>query len=221
MTEKSKNNEPNFDPLEERKDILKNHIRTKKNSKPGKKQADKSASQQGGVSANKIAEKEEVRNLNKTLDQLDEKINIFRDSINRKLDEIRKYLKDFGEEENKENAFSNLIQNFEKIRKNVRDFDKKIYEISNNLSPKEEIIIQKRNKVINNWVSTNEELEIIFDDYDKGFDFFTGNLQKLHSIEFEVNEKTKIIKNRAQEKIKHNKFIIPCILFQWEKLCAG
>lgn len=154
----------------------------------------------------KIAEKEELRNLNKTLDQLDEKINVFRDSINRKLDEFKINLKEFGEEENKENAFYNLIQDFEKIRINVREFDNKIYEISNNIKPKEDIIIQKRNRVINNWVSINEELESVFDYYYKGFDFFKGNLEKLYSLEKEINEKTRIIKNRAQEKIKHNKF---------------
>ena len=57
MTEKSKNNEINFDPIAERKDILKSHIRTKKGSKSERKQADKSASQQAGGSANIIAEK--------------------------------------------------------------------------------------------------------------------------------------------------------------------
>lgn len=154
----------------------------------------------------KIAEKEELRNLNKTLDLLDEKINIFRDSINRKLDEFKITLKEYGEKENKENAFYILIQDFEKIRINVKEFDNKIYEISNNITPKEKIIIQKRNGVINNWVSINEELEIVFDYYNKGFDFFKENLENLHSIEREVNDKTNIIKNRAQEKIKQNKF---------------
>ncbi len=154
----------------------------------------------------KIAEKEELRNLNKTLDQLDEKINIFRDSINRKLDEFKINLKEYGEEENKENAFYILIQDFEKIRINVKEFDNKIYEISNNITPKENIIIQKRNGVINNWVSINEELKSVFDYYNKGFDFFKENLENLHSIEREVNDKTDIIKNRAQEKIKGNKF---------------
>ena len=57
MTEKSKNNEPNFDPIAERKDILKGHIRTKKGSLPERKQADKSASQQADKSADKTAEK--------------------------------------------------------------------------------------------------------------------------------------------------------------------
>ena len=154
----------------------------------------------------KIAEKEELRNLNKTLDQLDEKINIFRDSINRKLDEFKINLKEFGEEENKENAFYILIQDFKKIRINVKEFDNKIYEISNNITPKENIIIQKRNGVINNWVSINEELKSVFDYYNKGFDFFKENLENLHSIEREVNDKTNIIKNRAQEKIERNKF---------------
>ena len=154
----------------------------------------------------KIAEKEELRNLNKTLDQLDEKINIFRDSINRKLDEFKINLKEYGEEENKENAFYILIQDFEKIRINVKEFDNKIYEISNNITPKENIMIQKRNGVINNWVSINEELKSVFDYYNKGFDFFKENLENLHSIEREVNDKTNIIKNRAQEKIKGNKF---------------
>ena len=154
----------------------------------------------------KIAEKEELRNLNNTLDQLDEKINIFRDSINRKLDEFKITLKEFGEEKNKEKGFYILIQEFEKIRINVRDFDNKIYEISNNITPKEKIIIQKRNRVINNWVSINEELKNVFDYYNKGFDFFKENLENLHSKEREVNDKTNIIKNRAQEKIKQNKF---------------
>ncbi|MFX1340589.1 MAG: hypothetical protein ACFFDK_18410, partial [Promethearchaeota archaeon] len=135
----------------------------------------------------KIAEKEELRNLNRTLDQLDEKIFNFSESISRKIDEFKNILREFNENEYQDSGFTDLIKEFDKIRTNTFEFDKKIYEISQKIISKDEFITEKRKKVINNWVSINEELKEIFNYYQRGFNFFKENLDKLNSLKSNIN----------------------------------
>ena len=154
----------------------------------------------------KIAEKEELRNLNRTLDDLDEKIFNFSESINRKIEEFRNFLRDFNEYEYSDSGFSELIQKFDEIRTNVNEFDKKIYEISQKITSKDEFITKKRNSVINNWVSINEELKEVFNYYLSGFSFFKENLDKLNSMNRDIKGRFQIINEKAQGKIKENRF---------------
>jgi len=154
----------------------------------------------------KIAEKEELRNLNRTLDQLDEKIFNYSESINKKIDEFKNFLRQFNESEYQDSRFAELITEFEKIRTNTFEFDKKIYEISQKIIAKDEFITEKRKKVIGNWVSINEELKEIFDYYLSGFNFFKENLNKLNSLKNDINEKLVRINKRAQEKVNENRF---------------
>ncbi|TFG27639.1 MAG: hypothetical protein EU532_07020 [Promethearchaeota archaeon] len=154
----------------------------------------------------KIAEKEELRNLNRILDQMDEKIFSFGESINRRIDEFRNFLRIFSENEYTDTALYDLMDNFDKIRGRVNEFDKKIYQISQNISLKDEFITKKRNEVINNWISIKEELEGVFNYYLSGLNFFKNNLDKLSSMENEIKTKLQGVKEKTQEKIKENKF---------------
>ena len=154
----------------------------------------------------KIAEKEELRNLNRTLDQMDEKIFNFGESMKRKIDEFRNYLRIFSEKEYSDAAFSEVRLKFDEIRTNAIDFDKKIYQISQNITLKNEFITKKRNEVINNWISIYEELNEVFDYYLSGFNFFKENLDKLATMENEIKDKLQIVNEKAQGKVKENKF---------------
>ncbi|MCK4778593.1 MAG: hypothetical protein KAT57_00335, partial [Candidatus Lokiarchaeota archaeon] len=154
----------------------------------------------------KIAEKEELRNLNRTLDQLDEKIFNFSESISRKIDEFRNILREFNENEYTDSGFSELIKEFDDIRTNTFEFDKKIYEISQKIISKDEFITEKRKKVINNWISINEELKEIFNYYLSGLNFFKENLERLNSMKNDINGKLLIINKKAQDRVKENRF---------------
>ncbi len=154
----------------------------------------------------KIAEKEELRNLNKTLDQLDEKIFNFSQSISRKIDEFRINLREFNEVEYIDSGYSELIKNFEEIRTNTQEFDKKIYEISQKIVSKDEFITEKRKKVINNWLGINEELTEIFNYYLSGFNFFKENLDKLNIMRNDIKGKLLNITEQTQLRVKENRF---------------
>jgi len=154
----------------------------------------------------KIAEKEELRNLNRTLDQLNEKIFNFSESISRKIDEFRNILREFNENEYTDSGFSKLIKEFDDIRTITFEFDKKIYEISQKIISKDEFITEKRKKVINNWISINEELKEIFNYYLSGLNFFKENLERLNSMKNDINGKLLIINKKAQDRVKENRF---------------
>jgi hypothetical protein len=154
----------------------------------------------------KIAEKEDLRKLNKLLDQIEEKISNFSDSINRKFDLFRNLLRDFNEKEFTEEGFSDILQKFNDVTTISNDFDRKIFEIFQNIISKDNFILQKRNQVIKNWVDIYQELTEAFNYYLKGFDFFRANLNKLKMIESQIKEKMNTLNAQAQEKMKKNLF---------------
>ncbi|MFX1257710.1 MAG: hypothetical protein ACFFAN_07625 [Promethearchaeota archaeon] len=153
----------------------------------------------------KIEEKGELRNLNRTLDNMEDKIFIFNESINKKIDEFREFLRETSEKYSDE-GFSRIIQEFKKIKTNVNDFNKKIYEISQKIYTKEENINQKRKKVINNWVTLYEELNNIFDYYSNGFDFFKEILNKINFLKNDIIQNINAVNEKTQIKVKEKKF---------------
>ncbi|MFX0072766.1 MAG: hypothetical protein ACFFAO_16910, partial [Candidatus Hermodarchaeota archaeon] len=154
----------------------------------------------------KIAEKEELRNLHKVLEQLEEKIFVFNESIKKKIDDFRMLLKELSKEGFTEENFSIMTQKFDEINRNVTHFDKKIYEISQNITPKEEIIIKKRNIVINNWLSLKSEMEDVFAYYLDGFDFYHEQITLINNKKNKIKENIANISEKAQIKIKSNRF---------------
>jgi hypothetical protein len=154
----------------------------------------------------KIAEKENLRNLNLTLENLDDKINTFSESINKKINDFKKFLRETNEKPYSDKEFSLVIQEFEKIKKNVNDFDKKILEISQKIITKEEIIQKIRNRVIHNWVAIYEDLNDLFEYYSNGFNFFKSNLNNINKLSEAIDRSVDAIRKKAQNKIKKNQF---------------
>ncbi len=154
----------------------------------------------------KIAEIENIRNLNLTLENLDDKINLFSESINRKINDFRDFLREVNEEPYTDEGFSLVVEKFEIIKSNVNEFDKKIFEISQNIITKENSIIQKRNNVIHKWVVINEDLKDTFEYYSNGFVFFMDSLVKINSQKIAINKRINDIREKAQVKLKDNQF---------------
>ncbi|GAG50842.1 unnamed protein product, partial [marine sediment metagenome] len=153
----------------------------------------------------KITEKEEIRNLNNTIENLENKIFIFKESINRNLVEFKNNLREVSEKYS-DTALSVVIQDFEKIRKNVSEFDKKFYEISQKIITEEIEIIQNRNEVINHWIEIKKGFDGIFDYYSSGFTFFKENVTKIKDLKNTIIQDIKIISEKAKLKAKESQF---------------
>jgi hypothetical protein len=154
----------------------------------------------------KIAEKEHLRNLNKLLEELEDKILNFSESINRKINNFQNILKEFHESEYTEAGFSKITQYFESLKTHVKEFDKKIYKISQNVISKEEIIVQKRNRVINLWVNIQEEFSEVFNYYRSGFEFFEKNLEMLNNSKTNLKNKINTLNERSKDMVKESKY---------------
>ncbi len=155
----------------------------------------------------KISEKEEIRDLNKSLDELEEKIFVFSEAINRKIDDFKQLFRETFEKGYSDKGFSLIIKEFEKLRQNIDEFGAKIHEISQKITLKEELIVQKRTKIINKWISINELLTEIFKDYLEGFNFFKENLDKIGSLKNNFIQKSNAIGDKAQNKVDDHKFV--------------
>lgn len=154
----------------------------------------------------KIAEKEQLRDLHNALEQLEDKIFIYADLIRKKIDEFKKYLKELSKSGYSEDNFNSIIERLYQIRTNVFDFDKKIYEISQKITSKEDIIIKKRNKIINNWLGIKSEMTEVFDYYIDGFNFYQEKITTIINYKIKINQEIEDINKKAQDKMQNGQF---------------
>jgi hypothetical protein len=153
----------------------------------------------------KIAQKEELRDISQTLDNLEDKIIIFNESIERKLNRFRESLRIISEDFN-ELDFSRIAGEFEKISTNISEFDKKLYEISQKLISKESVVIEKRKRIISVWVAKKEEYSDIVNYYSDGFIFFGENTNKIANLKGKITQESIAIYKKAKEKAKENQY---------------
>ena len=153
----------------------------------------------------KIAQKEEIKNLYKTLENLENKIFIFKDSINRKFDEFKQKLRRVSEKYSHD-EFSQILQEFDNLRNYISDFDKKFYEISQKITSKEEEIIKKRNEVINDWIEFKTEYNDLFLYYSNGFSFFMGKIREINELKANIRQESNIIREKADKKTEISQY---------------
>ncbi len=153
----------------------------------------------------KITEKEDIRKFNNTIENLENKIFIFKESINRNIDEFRNNLREVSEKYS-DTELSVVIQDFEKIRMNVSEFDKKFYEISQKIITEEPEIIQNRKKIINQWIEIKKELDDIFNYYSNGFTFFKENETKINDLKNTIIQDIELISEKTKLKTKESQF---------------
>ena len=153
-----------------------------------------------------IAEKEELKNLNNILEQLDEKIFVFNESINRKLNDYKKNFSEILQKEFNEENLKKLVNECENLKDNVKNYDDKIYEISQKIYSKSEAIIQKRSEVINKWITISKNLNEFLDYYINGFSFFNKILENIYILKNDIIEKCNKINDTAQIKVKEKNY---------------
>ncbi|MHA1930888.1 MAG: prenyltransferase/squalene oxidase repeat-containing protein [Promethearchaeota archaeon] len=154
----------------------------------------------------KINEKEILRNLDKLLENLMERLGLIEDDLEKKLDSFKKIFSENLEREFAEDKLEPIVQNLNQIKDDINRYDEKIYNISQQITTKEVDIVDKHRKIIENWVRIKEIYENEYRFYNEGFQFFKENLNKIETINVKSNNEISKIGELAKSKISVNQF---------------
>ncbi|MFX1407925.1 MAG: hypothetical protein ACFFC9_02750 [Promethearchaeota archaeon] len=154
----------------------------------------------------KILEKEEIKQFDKVLDELEKKVAEVEDYIKKELDSYEKYFKEVLESNYSEEKFNLIIQAFNRISQYVSKYDNIIYKVSQQIKTKDDKIVKKHKKIISGWVNFKENFDTLSNYYSDGFQFFNNKMKIVENtneiIQIEINK----LKNLAQVKVDENKF---------------
>ncbi|MFX1238885.1 MAG: hypothetical protein ACFE8P_14355, partial [Promethearchaeota archaeon] len=160
----------------------------------------------------KIEEKEEIRSINKILNNLKEKISNIEIEIHSKIEKFRVYFRETLESEYSDEIFNLLAREFEKISQRVNKYDNIIYRVSQQVQTREGKLKRKHKKVIDKWINMKKEFEEIFAYYTDGFEFFHENLKIIENVRKTTKTEISDIGEKIQDKINDNEFEIKTIL---------
>jgi hypothetical protein len=154
----------------------------------------------------KINEKEILRNLDKLLETLIERLSLIEEDLEKKLDSFKKIFSENLKKEFTENKFTPIVQHLNQIIHDIKRYDKIIYNISQQITTKEEDIVVKHRKIIEKWVRIKEKYENEYKFYNEGFQFFNTNLNNIKVINVKLNNEILKIGELTKSKISANKF---------------
>ncbi|MHA2283005.1 MAG: prenyltransferase/squalene oxidase repeat-containing protein [Promethearchaeota archaeon] len=154
----------------------------------------------------KINEKELLRNLDKLLEKLMERLGLIEEDLSRKLESFKKIFSENLEREFTENKLVLIIQHLNQIIEDINRYDKTIYNISHQITTKEVDIVDKHRKIIENWVGIKEKYENEYKFYEEGFQFFKENLNIIKEVNYKLNSEISKIGDLTKSKISANQF---------------
>ena len=154
----------------------------------------------------KIAEREEVHKFDNILDELDNKLSNLENYFNKEVDTFRNILTTTLEDGYNSEKFNLIVNEFNKIIKNMEKFDKVIYNVSQQITSKDDSLIKKHKKLIKYWVSIKEDIDKIIDYYSEGLIFFKNNIKITKEISKDVKNELSTINESAQQKVRENEF---------------
>ncbi|MHA2036474.1 MAG: prenyltransferase/squalene oxidase repeat-containing protein [Promethearchaeota archaeon] len=154
----------------------------------------------------KINEKEILRNLDKLLENLIERLSLIEEDLDKKLDSFKKIFSENLERKYAEIKLLPIIQQLNQIIDDINRYDKIIYNISQQITTKEADIVDKHRRIINNWVRIKEKFENEYNFYNEGFQFFKEQLKKIEVINIKVKNEILKIEELTKEKISVNQF---------------
>ena len=154
----------------------------------------------------KIQEKEQLRNLKNLLENLNERLIIIEEDLEKKLDIFRRIFSETFEREYNIENFNKIIQNLDTISHNVKKYDNIIYKISQQITTQDKKIVKKHKKIIDKWINIKVAFEEEFNFYTDGFQFFNTNLKKIKQIEERIKREIVDLEGKAKEKITENQF---------------
>lgn len=154
----------------------------------------------------KIIEKEKSRNLNKFLEDFEEKVSSIEEVLYKRLELFRTFFREAFERTYDEEKFDLVVHEFNKILQYVNKYDTTIYKISQKITTQERELIRKHKKIIAEWIRIKEDLEKIFDYYLAGFQFFRENKEKIENISSKIRGDISLLKEKVKKIIDENQF---------------
>ena len=154
----------------------------------------------------KIQEKEKIRNLNRLLENLMERLGLIEEDLDKKVNSFKKIFSENLEREYDSNKFSFIIQHLNQIIEDISKYDKIIYNISQQITTREVEIVDKHRKIIENWVRIKEKFENEYKFYNEGFQFFKEILNKIEVFNVKSNNEISKIGENTKSKISTNQF---------------
>jgi len=154
----------------------------------------------------KINEKEILRNLDKLLENLMERLSLIEEDLVKKLDSFKKIFSENLEREFTESKLVPINQHLNRIIDDINRYDKIIYNISQQITTTEVGIVNKHRKIIENWVRIKEKYESEYKYYNDGFQFFKENLDRIEAVQVKLNNEISKIEELTKSKISANQF---------------
>ncbi|MHA2390562.1 MAG: prenyltransferase/squalene oxidase repeat-containing protein [Promethearchaeota archaeon] len=154
----------------------------------------------------KIHEKAILRDINKLLESLKDRLVLIEEDLEKKLDSFKKTFSENFEGEYIETKYDLVIQSLNQISEDINKYDQVLYKVSQQITTKENAIVEKHREIINNWVRIKEKYEVEYKFYNKGFKFFKENLKKILIISEKLNNEISGIGEATQNKIASNQF---------------
>ena len=154
----------------------------------------------------KIHEKEELRNLKYLLENLNERIIIIEEDLEKKLDIFRRIFSETLEKGYNIEKFNKIIQDLDTLSHNVNKYDNVIYKISQQITTRDKKIVKKHKKIIDKWISIKDAFDTEFNYYTDGFQFFNSKLNEIKQIEERIKREISEIEEKAKDKINEIQF---------------
>ncbi|MHA1913169.1 MAG: prenyltransferase/squalene oxidase repeat-containing protein [Promethearchaeota archaeon] len=153
-----------------------------------------------------IQEKETLRDLNILLENLMEKLTLIEEDLEKKIDAFKRVFNETLEREYIENKFNLAIKQLNQINEDINKYDKVLYNISQQITTKEKVVVDKHREIINNWLRIKGTYEAEFTFYQEGFKFFRENLKEIMTINDKLNDEIKQISEVTKSKIGASQF---------------
>ncbi|MFX1402478.1 MAG: hypothetical protein ACFE8V_14670 [Promethearchaeota archaeon] len=154
----------------------------------------------------KILEKEEIKKFDTILDELDGRIFEVGEYIKKELDSFRKFFRERLEAGYNDQSYKSIKGEFDKIANYVNKYDNTIYKVSQKITIKEQNVLKKHKRIIDNWVNIKENFDSIFNQYKEGFIFFDVTIEKIENVKEEIKKEFSNISEKAKTEIASNQF---------------
>ena len=154
----------------------------------------------------KIKEKEMIRDLNNLLENLNEKLDLIQEDLEKKLDLFKKTFSETFQREYIENNFNLIIPKLNQISDDINKYDKIIFNISQQITSKENDIAKKHRDIIDRWLKIKDKYENEYIFYHEGFQFFKENLKKINVINEKLRNDISEIGEGIRNKIAESQF---------------
>ncbi|MFX1525367.1 MAG: hypothetical protein ACFFCC_17805 [Promethearchaeota archaeon] len=154
----------------------------------------------------KINEKEILRNLDKLLENLLEKLSLIEEDLAKNLDSFKKIFNENLEKEYSEETLVVISDCLKQIKEDISRYDKAIYNISQQITTTEADIVDKHKKIIEVWITIKEKYDNEYKFYNEGFVFFNENLNEIDNIRIRLNNEIVRIGELTKNKMSTSLF---------------